>query len=245
MVELAGEVLNRYSLEHDPANVTWAFSRLVAAWQAMSGPEPTEAARAAMTHMEARLFALPVEARSEAAQPMAHARVHFATLLQSRLDGMDQHDRTDTLAEIDAQQRPALLIEDPWVFHHFGLIRRDIGDLEAALPLFDQAIALAEDDPAGQAAPRVQRARILGTQGQFEPAMAEFEAARAVRDDWDAETCLHATQAALGLGLREPALAWFGKARARGAAQGRTRGLYVKVEAALRDTRPKWKLWGV
>lgn len=47
----------------------------------MGGAEPPRP-RAATAHMDARLGALPVEARSEAAYVMAHARVHFAALLQ-------------------------------------------------------------------------------------------------------------------------------------------------------------------
>ncbi|MNT76433.1 hypothetical protein D3C72_2154360 [compost metagenome] len=52
-------------------------------------------------------------------------------------------------------------------------------------------------------------------------------------------------QSALGLDQRETALAYFEKARARGAAQGSTRTLYAQVEAALKATRPMWKVWGV
>ncbi|MCM2248749.1 hypothetical protein, partial [Klebsiella pneumoniae] len=61
----------------------------------------------------------------------------------------------------------------------------------------------------------------------------------------DAHTWLVAVQAALGMGQRESALAWFERARAQDAEKGSTRGLFVKVEASLKATRPKWKLWGV
>lgn len=245
VVELAGEVLNRYPLERDPANVTWAFSRMIAALAAMGGDEQTETARAALAHMDARQIALPVEARSEAAHAMAHARAHFATLLQSGLSAMDEEARTDALAELDSHQRRALLVEDAWVFHRFGQIRRDLGDDQAALPLFEEAIALAEGDPADEAPARVQRGRILSAQGRHDEAMADFEAAFAARADWDAETWLHATQAAAAGQHREQALSWFEKARAQNAAEGPTRGLYARVETTLRTTRPAWKLWGV
>ncbi len=245
VVELAGEVLNRYPLERNPADVTWAFSRLIAAWKAVGGAEAAEAAGAAMAHMDARLDALPVEARSEAAHPMAHARAHYAALVQARMDGMDPHDRTDALAEIDTQQRRALLVEDAWLFNRFGQVWRDLGDNERALPLFEQAIAMTDGDAWDQAAPRVQRALIHNAAAQHDAALADFVAAFAVRDDWDAETWLHAVESAVGLGQRETALGYYDKARAAGAAEGRTRALNTKVEAALRSTRPKWKLWGV
>ncbi|WP_454752524.1 tetratricopeptide repeat protein [Cupriavidus necator] len=245
VVELAGEVLNRYPLERNPADVTWAFSRLIAAWKAMGGAEPTEAARAAIMHMDARLDALPVEARSEAAHPMAHARAHYAALLQARMAGMDEHDRTDALAEIEAQQRRALLVEDAWLYNRFGQVWRDAGEPERALPLFEQAVALTEGDPLDQAGPRMQRGLIHNAAQRHDAAMADFVAAFAVRDDWDAEMYLRAVQSALGLDQRETALAYFDKARARGAAQGATRTLYGQVETALKATRPKWKVWGV
>jgi len=245
VVELAGEVLNRYPLERNPADVTWAFSRLIAAWKALGGAEPTEAARAAIMHMDARLDALPVEARSEAAHPMAHARAHYAALVQARMAGMDEHDRADAIAEIEAQQRRALLVEDAWLFNRFGLVWRDAGEPERALPLFEQAVALTEGDPLDQAGPRVQRGLIHNAAQRHEAAMADFAAAFAVRDDWDAELYLRAVQAALGLDQRETALAHFEKARTRGAAQGATRTLYGQVETALKATRPKWKVWGV
>lgn len=245
VVELAGEVLNRYPLERNPADVTWAFSRLIAAWKAIGGAEAGEAAGAAMSHMDARLDALPVEARSEAAHPMAHARAHYAALVQARMDGMDQHDRTDAIAEIDALQRRALLVEDAWLFNRFGLIWRDVGDHERALPLFEQAIEMTEGDALDQAAPRVQRALIHNAAARHDAALVDFVAAFAVRDDWDAETWLHAVESAVGLGQRETALGYFDKARTAGAGEGRTRSLNAKVEAALRTTRPKWKLWGV
>ncbi|CAG9174033.1 hypothetical protein LMG23992_02605 [Cupriavidus laharis] len=245
VVELAGEVLNRYPLERNPADVTWAFSRLIAAWKAIGGAEAAEAAGAAMAHMDARLDALPVEARSEAAHPMAHARAHYAALVQARMDGMDQHDRTDALAEIDAQQRRALLVEDVWLFNRFGQVWRDLGDHERALPLFEQAVAMTEGDAWDQAAPRIQRALIHNAAARHAAALEDFAAAFAARDDWDAETWLRAVESAVGLGQRETALAYFDKARAAGAGEGRTRGLNMKVETALRATRPKWKLWGV
>lgn len=245
VAELAGEVLNRYPLERNPADVTWAFSRMIAAWKAMGGAEPTEAARAAMMHMDARLDALPVEARSEAAHPMAHARAHFAALLQAQVAGMDEHDRTDALAEIEAQQRRALLVEDAWLYNRFGQVWRDAGEPERALPLFEQAVALTEGDPLDQAGPRVQRGLVHHAARRHDAALADFIAAFAVRDDWDAEVYLRAVQSALGLDQRETALAYFEKARARGAAQGSTRTLYAQVEAALKATRPMWKVWGV
>ena len=245
VAELAGEVLNRYPLERNPADVTWAFSRMIAAWKAMGGAEPTEAARAAMMHMDARLDALPVEARSEAAHPMAHARAHFASLLQAQVAGMDEHDRTDALAEIEAQQRRALLVEDAWLYNRFGQVWRDVGEPERALPLFEQAVALTEGDPLDQAGPRVQRGLVHNAARRHDAALADFVAAFAVRDDWDAEVYLRAVQSALGLDQRETALGYFEKARARGAAQGSTRTLYAQVEAALKATRPMWKVWGV
>ncbi|GAB2448018.1 hypothetical protein GCM10027081_56940 [Cupriavidus yeoncheonensis] len=245
VVELAGEVLNRYPLERNPADVTWAFSRLIAAWKAIGGAEAGEAAGAAMSHMDARLDALPVEARSEAAHPMAHARAHYAALVQARMDGMDQHDRTDALAEIDALQRRALLVEDAWLFNRFGQVWRDLGDHERALPLFEQAIEMTEGDAWDQAAPRIQRALIHNAAARHDAALEDFAAAFAARDDWDAETWLHAVESAVGLGQRETALGYFDKARAAGAGEGRTHALNTKVEAALRTTRPMWKLWGV
>jgi tetratricopeptide (TPR) repeat protein len=245
VAELAGEVLNRYPLERNPADVTWAFSRMIAAWKAMGGSEPTEAARAAMMHMDARLDALPVEARSEAAHPMAHARAHFAALLQAQVAGMDEHDRTDALAEIEAQQRRALLVEDAWLYNRFGQVWRDVGEPERALPLFEQAVALTEGDPLDQAGPRVQRGLVHNAARRHDAALADFVAAFAVRDDWDAEVYLRAVQSALGLDQRETALGYFEKARARSAAQGSTRTLYAQVEAALKATRPMWKVWGV
>lgn len=245
VAELAGEVLNRYPLERNPADVTWAFSRMIAAWKAMGGAEPTEAARAAMMHMDARLDALPVEARSEAAHPMAHARAHFASLLQAQVAGMDEHDHADALAEIEAQQRRALLVEDAWLYNRFGQVWRDMGEPERALPLFEQAVALTEGDPLDQAGPRVQRGLVHNAARRHDVALADFVAAFAVRDDWDAEVYLRAVQSALGLDQRETALGYFEKARARGAAQGSTRTLYAQVEAALKATRPMWKVWGV
>ncbi len=245
VVELAGEVLNRYPLERNPADVTWAFSRLIAAWKSMGGAEPAEAARAAMAHMDARLDALPVEARSEAAHPMAHARAHFAALLQAQMARMDEHDRADALAEIETQQRRALLVEDAWLYNRFGLLWRELGDTERALPMFEQAVALTKGDPEDQAGPRVQRGLVHNAARRHDAAMADFVAAFAVRDDWDAEVCLRVVESALGLQQRETALAYFDKARARGAAQGATRTLYAQMETALKSTRPRWKVWGV
>lgn len=244
-VEAAGEVLNRYPVERDPANVGWVVSRLMAAWLAIGGGEATESARIALAHMDTRLDGLPVEARSESAHAMAHARAHLAALLQAAAVGAHEHDRADLCAEIEALQRRALLVEDAWLFNRFGLVWRGLGDSARAFPLFEQAIALAGDDARDAAGPRVQRALILTEQQRHAEALADFDAAFAVRDDWDAEACLVAVQAALGMERRETALEYFGKARARGAAQGRSRGLYAKVETALRATRPKWKLWGV
>jgi tetratricopeptide (TPR) repeat protein len=245
VAELAGEVLNRYPLERNPADVTWAFSRMIAAWKAMGGAEPTEAARAAMAHMDARLDALPVEARSEAAHPMAHARAHYAALLQAQAAGMDEHDRADALAEVEAQQRRALLVEDAWLYNRFGQVWRDLGEPERALPLFEQAVALTEGDPLDQSGPRVQRALVHNAARRHDAALADFVAAFAVRDDWDAGVYLRAVQSALGQGQREAALAYFDKARARGAPQSASRALYAEVEAALKATRPVWKVWGV
>ncbi|MGO4304741.1 hypothetical protein [Cupriavidus sp. RAF12] len=245
VVDLAGQVLNRYPVERNPADVTWAFSRLVAAWGAIGGREPTESASAALTHMDARLDALPVEARSEAAHAMAHARAHYAALLQSGMATMDEHDKTDATAELETLQRRALLVEDAWLFNRFGQIWRDLGDTERALPLFEQAVSLTEGDPADQAPPRVQRAKLYVAAERFPEALTDFQMALAARDDWDAETYLNAVQAALGMGQRETALTWFERARTQGAETGRTRGLYAKVEAGLKATRPKWKLWGV
>ncbi|MGT2491922.1 hypothetical protein ACU4GD_18845 [Cupriavidus basilensis] len=47
-VEVAGDVLNRYPLERDPANVGWIFSRLMSTWKAIGGAEVTSAARDAL-----------------------------------------------------------------------------------------------------------------------------------------------------------------------------------------------------
>jgi hypothetical protein len=55
VVDLAGEVMNRYPVERNPGNVSWVFSRLVAAWAAIGGREATESASAAISHMDARL----------------------------------------------------------------------------------------------------------------------------------------------------------------------------------------------
>ncbi|EHP37421.1 hypothetical protein OR16_42894, partial [Cupriavidus basilensis OR16] len=73
----------------------------------------------------------------------------------------------------------------------------------------------------------------------------DFEAAFAARDGWDGEAYLGAVEAALGLEQRETALGYFDKARASGAAQGKSRSLYARMETGLRATRPGWKFWGV
>ncbi|MNN16728.1 hypothetical protein D3C81_1298790 [compost metagenome] len=245
VVELAGEVLNRYPVERNPADVTWAFSRLVAAWRALGGRDATESARAAITHMDARLDALPVEARTAGAHAMAHARAHYAALLQAGMAAMDEHDKIDALGELEALQRRSLLVEDAWLFNRFGQIWHELAEPARALPLFERAVLLTEGDPADQAAPRAQRARLLTEMEQFPEALTDFQLAFAARTDWDAETWLHAVLAALGMGQRETALGWFERARNLGADKGRTRPLYAKAEASLKATRPKWKVWGV
>ncbi|RLK29102.1 hypothetical protein [Cupriavidus plantarum] len=245
VVAMAGDVLERHPVERDPSRVGWAFSRMMAAWARMGGGDALATATDALARMDARLDALPVEARSEAGHAMAHTRAHYAALLAAGAPAMDADDRADALEEIEALQRRALVVEDPWLHNRFGGIWRDLGDVGRALPLFEQAIALTEGDPYDQAPPRVQRARILVGEERHEEALADFTAAIAVREDWDAETCLLATQAALGLAQRDVALGWFERARAQGADKGRTRGLYAKVEAALKETRPAWKIWGV
>ncbi|WP_198680347.1 tetratricopeptide repeat protein [Cupriavidus agavae] len=245
VVDLAGEVLNRYPVERNPADVSWAFSRLVAAWAAIGGREATESASAALSHMDGRLDALPVEARSEGAHAMAHARAHYGILLASGMAAMDEHDRTDARAELEALQRRSLLVEDAWLYGRFGQIWRDVGDNDRALPLVEQAVALGGGDPRTQAQARVQRARLLADLNRQPEALTDFQMAFAARDDWNAETWLVAVQAAVALGQRETALGWFERARALGAEAGATRGLYAKTEAALKATRPKWKVWGV
>lgn len=245
VLDLAAEVLERHPVERDPSRVGWAFSRMMGAWARIGGSEALATATEALARMDARLDALPVEARSEAGHAMAHTRAHYAALLGAGVPAMDAHDRAHALDEIEALQRRALVVEDPWLHNRFGGVWRDLGDIGRALPLFEAAIALTEGDPYDQAPPRVQRARILVGEGRHEEALADFTAAIAVRDDWDAETCLLATQAALGLAQREVALGWFDRARAQGAEKGRTRGLYAKVEAGLKETRPAWKIWGV
>ncbi|WP_172966015.1 hypothetical protein [Cupriavidus pauculus] len=245
VVDLAGEVLNRYPVERDPARVSWAFSRLVAAWAAIGGRDATESASAALSHMDMRLDALPVEARTEGAHAMAHARAHYAALLQAGMATMDEHDKADAVAELEALQRRSLLVDDAWVSGRFGQLWRDLGDHERALPLLEQAVTLAQADPRAQATARVQRARLLVDLERYPEALTDFQMAFAARDDWDAHTWLVAVQAALGMGQRESALAWFERARAQDAEKGSTRGLFAKVEASLKATRPKWKLWGV
>ncbi|MDF3835477.1 tetratricopeptide repeat protein [Cupriavidus basilensis] len=244
-VEVAGDVLNRYPLERDPSNVGWVFSRLMSTWKAIGGAEVMSAARDALAHVDARADALPVEERSQTAHALAHARAHFAGLLRNAAGGMDQHDRTDALAEIEVLQRRALLIEDAWLCNEFGLIWRDLGAPERALPLFEQAIALTAGDPWDQAFPRVQRALIRNGEKQYAEALTDFQTAFAARDRWEGDAYLGAVEAALGLEQRETALAYFDKARAQGAAQGKTRTLFTRVEASLRATRPAWKFWGV
>lgn len=245
VVDLAGEVLNRYPVERNPADVSWAFSRLVAAWAAIGGREATESASAALSHMDARLDALPVEARSEGAHAMAHARAHYGALLQTGMASMDEHDRADAMAELEALQRRSLLVEDAWLCGRFGQIWRDLGDNDRALPLLEQAVALAGGDARVQANARVQRARLLVELERHPEALTDFQMAFATRNDWDAQTWLASVQAALGMGQRETALEWFGNARAQNAEAGQTRGLYAKVEASLKATRPRWKVWGV
>jgi tetratricopeptide (TPR) repeat protein len=245
IVDLAGEVLNRYPLERNPADVSWAFSRLVAAWAAIGGREAAESASAAITHMDARLDALPVEARSEGAHAMAHARAHYAGLLQTGMASMDEHDRTDALNELEALQRRSMLVEDGWLCSRFGQIWRAVGDNERALPLLEQAVLLGEGDARAQAPARVQRAKLFVDLERYPEALTDFQLALAARDDWDAQTWLAAVRAALGMGQRETALAWFERARALDAEKGTTRGLFAQVEASLKATRPKWKVWGV
>jgi len=245
VVDLAGEVLNRYPVERNPADVTWAFSRLVAAWRALGGRDATESARAAIAHMDARLDALPVEARTAGAHAMAHARGHYATLLQAGMAAMDDHDKIDALGELEALQRRSLLVEDAWLFNRFGQIWHELAEPARALPLFERAVALTEGDAADQAGPRALRARLLTEMEQFPEALTDFQLAFAARDGWDAETWLHAVLAALGMAQREAALGWFERARALGAERGHTRALYAKAESGLKATRPKWKVWGV
>ncbi len=245
VVDMAGEVLNRYPVERSPADVSWAFSRLVAAWAAIGGREATESASAALAHMDMRLDALPVEARSEGAHAMAHARAYYGSLLQTGMASMDEHDKADALAELEALQRRSLLIEDAWVSGRFGQIWRDLGDHERALPLLEQAVQLADGDARAQAPARVQRAKLLVDLERHPEALTDFQIAFAARDDWDAQTWLAAVQAALGMGQRETALGWFERAKGLEGEKGSTRGLYAKVESSLKATRPKWKLWGV
>jgi tetratricopeptide (TPR) repeat protein len=245
VVDIAGEVLNRYPVERSPADVSWAFSRLVAAWAAIGGREATESASAALAHMDMRLDALPVEARSEGAHAMAHARAYYGSLLQTGMASMDEHDKADALAELEALQRRSLLIEDAWVSGRFGQIWRDLGDHERALPLLEQAVQLADGDARAQAPARVQRAKLLVDLERHPEALTDFQIAFAARDDWDAQTWLAAVQAALGMGQRETALGWFERAKGLEGEKGSTRGLYAKVESSLKATRPKWKLWGV
>lgn len=245
VVDMAGEVLNRYPVERSPADVSWAFSRLVAAWAAIGGREATESASAALAHMDMRLDALPVEARSEGAHAMAHARAYYGSLLQTGMASMDEHDKADALAELEALQRRSLLIEDAWVSGRFGQIWRDLGDHERALPLLEQAVQLADGDALAQAPARVQRAKLLVDLERHPEALTDFQIAFAARDDWDAQTWLAAVQAALGMGQRETALGWFERAKGLEGEKGSTRGLYAKVESSLKATRPKWKLWGV
>ncbi len=245
VVDLAGEVMNRYPVERNPGNVSWVFSRLVAAWAAIGGREATESASAAISHMDARLDALPVEARSEGAHAMAHARAHYAGLLQSGMAAMDEHDRADARAELEALERRSMLVEDAWLCSRFGQIWRDLGDNDRALPLLEQAVQLGEGDGRGQAQARVQRAALLVDLARFPEALTDFQLAFAARDDWDARTWLTAVRAAVGMAQRETALAWFEKARALEGDKGATRGLFAQVEAGLKSTRPKWKVWGV
>ncbi|MDG6754561.1 hypothetical protein QCF19_14395, partial [Staphylococcus aureus] len=170
---------------------------------------------------------------------------HFAALLGNSAGSMDARERALALDEIEALQARAVVVEDAWVYDAFGRIWRGLADNERALPLFERAIALTEGDAEDQAAARLQRGLIRLDAQQYAEALTDFHAAFAVRDDWEADVHLHAAQAALGLARREEARDLFLQARARGAAQGRTRALYAKVENALKATRPAWKLWGV
>ena len=200
---------------------------------------------AALAHMDARLDALPVEARTEGAHAMAHARAHYGALLQTGMAAMDEHDKTDAVAELEALQRRSLLIEDAWVSARFGQIWVGLGDHERAMPLLEHAVQLSQGDARTQASARVQRGRLLVELERHPEALTDFQLAFAARDDWDAPTWLAAEQAALGMGQRETALGWFERARSLEADKGSTRGLFAKTETALKATRPKWKLWGV
>ncbi|MBY4897642.1 tetratricopeptide repeat protein [Cupriavidus sp. AU9028] len=160
VVEVAGEVLNRYPLDRQPAEVAWVFSRLIHAWKAIGGTDAVTAARAAIAHMDAQLDALPVEERSEAAHPMAHARAHFAALLGAAAPAMEARERALALDEIEALQERALQIEDAALYYAFGRIWRELRDNGRALPLFEKAIELAAGDAEDQAAPRFQRGLI-------------------------------------------------------------------------------------
>ncbi|MGY8526528.1 tetratricopeptide repeat protein [Paracidovorax citrulli] len=265
VVEVAGEVLNRYSLDRQPAEVAWVFSRLIHAWKAIGGADAVSAARAAIAHMDAQLDALPVEERSEAAHPMAHARAHFAALLGAAIPAMEPRERALALDEIEALQERALQIEDAALYYAFGRIWRAVGDNGRALPLFEKAIELAAGDAEDQAGPRFQRGLIrlewLESQQSegaaavsdaapavpvtFADALTDFEAAIVPGNEDEPQIRLHAAQAALGLQRREAARAHFLRARELGAKTGRQASLYRRVEGALKRTRPAWKLWGV
>ena len=138
-----------------------------------------------------------------------------------------------------------MLVEDAWLCGRFGQIWRDLGDNDRALPLLEQAVHLGEGDGRAQAQARVQRAVLLVDLARFPEALTDFQLAFAARDDWDARTWLTAVRAAVGMAQRETALAWFEKARALEGDKGVTRGLFAQVEAGLKSTRPKWKVWGV
>lgn len=245
VVQVAGDVLNRYPLERHAGQIAWVFSRLIDAWRKIGGTEAMTAARAAIAHMDARLDALPVEERSEAAHPMAHARSHFATLLGASAPAMEPRERALALDEIEALQQRALQIEDATLYAAFGHIWRGLGENDRALALFERAISLSEGDPADQAPLWVQRAAIRLDNGEHARALADYDAAFAVRDEWEPQVWLQAAQAALGMSRRETALGHFRRAREQGAGQGRARALYQTVERALKATRPAWKLWGV
>lgn len=245
VIKVAGEVLNRYPVERAPASVGWVFSRLIGAWRGMGGAEAAGAARAALLHMDAQLDGLPIEARSEAAPPMAHARAHLAALIASTVVGLDVHDKADALDEIDALQRRALLVEDAWLYLEFSRIWRGLGNPERALPLVEHAIVLTEGDAEDQAPARVLRGLLRAERQEHAEALDDFDAAFRADAEAPADACLHAVLAAVALDRREDALHWFEKARARGATQGSTRALFARAEGALRTSRPKWKFWGV
>lgn len=245
VVEVSGEVLNHYALDEHARDVVWVFSHLIAAWRAIGGPEAVASARAAMAHMEARLDALPVEERSEAAQSMAQARAHLAGLLADAAPGMSPRDKALALDEIEAHQQRALQLEDAACLAAFAAVWRQLGDLDRSLPLLDRAMAMVTGKAETEAPLRVQRGALKLEAGQHAEALEDFEVAFALQDDWAHEVWLQAAQAAVALARREVALRYFRKAKESGAAQGRSRTLYRKVEQGLKGLRPAWKVWGV